>query len=189
MSLSIYVKDDMCVTMSIYCFGWSWDHWLMRDGCTVYLCQTTSNTWVVTGKNIFLYIDSLDFSIFFVMSHTDTLHSLCEEFLTCGNIAGEVEEIFGARDGDHLITIGAGPAGDLVPYPPATWSRHHKRHISECQTLELQMQQLFFSQYELSRGDPSDKQQVKAKPHSSHGSRTVLAKISCPGSITADYLG
>ena len=56
--------------------------------------------------------------------------------LTSGSVPWEVEEVFGAGDGDHLSDVGAGPAGDLVPRPTATCSRaekqnqrdkHHKR--------------------------------------------------------------
>lgn len=47
--------------------------------------------------------------------------------LTCRSIPGEVKEIFGARDGDHLTNIGTGPAGDLVPRGTATWQRDRER--------------------------------------------------------------
>lgn len=47
--------------------------------------------------------------------------------LTCRNVPGEVEEIFGTRDGDHLSNISTGPAGDLVPHPTASWANRSSR--------------------------------------------------------------
>lgn len=51
--------------------------------------------------------------------------------LTSQTVPGEVEEIFGAGDGDHLADLGTGPAGDLVPHPTASWAepqRERERH-------------------------------------------------------------
>ncbi len=59
------------------------------------------------------------FPHFYPHTHTHTTYFI-NLILTCKNVPGEVEQIFGARDGDHLSDIGTGPAGDLVPRPAAT---------------------------------------------------------------------
>ena len=78
-------------------------------------------------------------NLVFVEQHTH--RNTCKTYfsdliLTSRSVPWEVEEIFGAGDGDHLSDVGAGPAGDLVPRPTATCSRaeqqnqrdkHHKR--------------------------------------------------------------
>lgn len=74
----------------------------------------------------FIYYNTFLLLICWTRGHQEG-RPLINLILTCRSIPGEVKEIFGARDGDHITNIGIGPAGDLVPCRTATWQTDRER--------------------------------------------------------------
>lgn len=79
----------------------------------------------------FIYYNTFLLLICWTRGHQEG-RPLINLILTCRSIPGEVKEIFGARDGDHITNIGIGPAGDLVPCRTATWQTDRERPKKSC---------------------------------------------------------